>query len=409
MKVLVYSHDTFGLGNIRRMLAICAHLHASIPDVSILIVSGSPMLHSFRVQPGIDYIKLPCLKRNEEGDLGVRFLDLELPDVVSLRRELILATVVSFRPDVVLVDKKPAGLAGELEPSLRFLKCNLPQTRIVLILRDILDSAKSTIGTWTEQGSYKTVQWYYDDVLVLGTAQIFDVRSEYQFPASLRDKVRFCGYISREEPSRSRTVVREELRVGNDENLVLVTTGGGEDGYHLLSSYLAASKDIAPEHRVKSVIVTGPELAPERTEAIRKAAANRPDLQILRFTDDMISYMNAADVVVSMGGYNTICELLTLHKKAIVVPRVAPVEEQKIRAERMGELALFRTILPADLSAQVLRDAVLDEVRNLPGGPKVRNNIDLGALPRISRLLAGTAAQHKYSGAALELASAVAS
>ena len=140
MRVMIYSHDTFGLGNIRRMLAICTHLRASIADLSVLIVSGSPMLQSFRVMEGIDYIKLPCLKRSESGDLGVRFLDLEVEQIVRLRRELILSTVVTFQPDVVLVDKKPDGLAGEMEPSLRYIKCNLPQTRILLVLRDILDA-----------------------------------------------------------------------------------------------------------------------------------------------------------------------------------------------------------------------------------------------------------------------------
>ena len=84
MRLLVYSHDTFGLGNIRRMLAICEHLHETIADISILILTGSPMLHSFRVTKGIDYIKLPCLKRSEAGDLGVRFLDLESDEDVRL-------------------------------------------------------------------------------------------------------------------------------------------------------------------------------------------------------------------------------------------------------------------------------------------------------------------------------------
>src|SRR5882762_6117991 len=74
--------------------------------------------------------KLPCLKRTEGGELGVRFLDLDVAEIVRLRRELILSTAVSFRPDIVLVDKKPDGLAGELEPSLRYIRCNLPQTRI---------------------------------------------------------------------------------------------------------------------------------------------------------------------------------------------------------------------------------------------------------------------------------------
>src|SRR6266478_8167778 len=154
LRLMVYSHDSFGLGNIRRMLAICEHLHASIHGVSILIVSGSPMLHSFRVSPGIDYIKLPCLRRADDGDLGVRFLDLELSEVVRLRRELILSTVQSFQPDVVLVDKMPDGLAGELEPSLRHLQCKLPGSKVLLVLRDILDSSRKTTHIWKQRRYY---------------------------------------------------------------------------------------------------------------------------------------------------------------------------------------------------------------------------------------------------------------
>jgi len=119
-------------------------------------------------------------------------LDLDVAEIVRLRRELILSTAVSFRPDIVLVDKKPDGLAGELEPSLRYIRCNLPQTRILLVLRDILDSSRATMDAWEQRGYYSTLQWYYDDVLVLGDRQIYDVCKEYQFPESLRQKVHFC-------------------------------------------------------------------------------------------------------------------------------------------------------------------------------------------------------------------------
>ncbi|MHB1936089.1 MAG: glycosyltransferase family protein [Acidobacteriaceae bacterium] len=389
MRLLVYSHDTFGLGNIKRMLAICTHLHAAIPDLSILIVSGSPMLHSFRVSPGIDYIKLPCLKRSDSGDLGVRFLELEVEEVVRLRREIILATIVSFKPDIVLVDKKPEGLAGEMEPSLRYIRCNLPQTRTLLVLRDILDAPASTIRSWTNRGSYKTIEWYYDDVLILGSRQIFDACAEYRFPATIRRKVHFCGYIAREAPARSRNKIRHLLGVAESEKLVLVTTGGGEDGFHVLSAFIEAIKAIPQKHHVKAMVVAGPELAVQQAKQIRAAAQQCSGVQVVEFIDDMMSYMNAADVVVSMAGYNTICELLTLGKQAIVVPRVTPVEEQKIRAERMAMLSIFRTILPHALAPAVLGNAIVDQLKSPKGGDRVCSGVDLGALTRISEMLLG--------------------
>lgn len=402
MKLLVYSHDTFGLGNIRRMLAICTHLHASIPDLSVLIVSGSPMLQSFRVLQGIDYIKLPCLKRTESGDLGVRFLDLDVEQIVRLRRELILSTVVSFQPDVVLVDKKPDGLAGEMEPSLRYIKCNLPQTRIMLVLRDILDAPATTIPAWTNRGCYNTVQWYYDDVLVLGTRQIFDVCAEYRFPKALCEKVRFCGYVAREAPARSRQEMRQQLGVAEEEDLVLVTTGGGEDGFHILSASVEAMREVSRKRRVKACVVAGPELAPERVKQTRASAKSCAGIRVVEFVDDMMSYLNAADIVISMAGYNTICELLTLGKRSIVVPRVQPVQEQKIRAERMAEVPFFRTILPDALTPESLAKTMMEQLQVARSSAHLASSIDLGALPRISAMLAEDAARCAVSSFAFE-------
>jgi predicted glycosyltransferase len=386
MRLMVYSHDTFGLGNIRRMLAICSQLRIAVPELSILIVSGSPMLQSFRVMHGIDYIKLPCLKRTECGDLGVRFLDLEVEQIVRLRRELILSTVVSYQPDLVLVDKKPEGLAGEMEPSLRYIKCHLPQTRIMLVLRDILDAPVTTMREWKSRGCHNTVRWYYDDVLVLGAREIFDLCAEYRFPQSLCRKVTFCGYVPREAPARSRQEVRQQLNVAADEDLLLVTTGGGEDGFHILSASLEAVRTLASRRRIQCLVVAGPELSAERARQVREAAKSCAGVRVVDFVDDMISYMNAADAVVCMAGYNTVCELLTLKKAAILVPRVAPVEEQKIRTERLAHVPFLTTILPDRLSSARLASALEKQLQACHSGVPTACVVDMGALERITAM-----------------------
>ncbi len=193
--------------------------------------------------------------------------------------------------------------------------------------------------------------------------------------------------MARNEPVRPRTEVRRELETGADEKLVLVTTGGGEDGYRVLENYLNGLTPRPPEERIKSLVVTGPELAPERAQAIRRLAQACPSVRILDFTDDMMSYINAADVVVSMAGYNTICEILTLKKRAVVVPRVYPVEEQRIRAERMSARSLFKMILPSELNPESMRDAVTNQLRAPENGADWQAGIDLGALPRLTRLV----------------------
>jgi predicted glycosyltransferase len=393
IKMLVYSHDTFGLGNIRRMIAICEHLKTRLPGMSVLVLTGSPMLHSFRLIDGIDYVKLPCLRRNIGGSIGVKYLNLNLDSVVRLRRELILSTVTNLRPDILLVDKKPGGVAGELEESLKALKAHLPNTKVVLLLRDILDDAARTIDQWTRQCSYELVQKYYHKILVAGLAELYDVREEYQFPAALRAKVQFCGYVRREAGPEKREAVRRQLRAGESDHLILVTAGGGEDGYSLMRTYLEGLAAHAGGASLKTVVVTGPELAEAHKHDIRRLAGRCSHVQVIDFTDQMMNYMNAADVVVAMAGYNTICEILSLRKRAVIVPRVEPVQEQKIRAERMAGLGLFKMIHPSGLTPRTLMEAVRSEVDALRTCPHAPASLELDALPRISALICELARQ----------------
>ncbi|MEJ7710237.1 MAG: hypothetical protein WKF84_10315 [Pyrinomonadaceae bacterium] len=128
-KIMVYSHDTYGLGNLRRMLSICQHLTASIPNLTILLISGSPMVHGFRLPRRVDYIKLPCLTRSQREEYAVKFLGLGIIEAIRLRSDLILAAATNFKPDLLLVDKKPFGVKNELEATLRYVKEKLPQTK----------------------------------------------------------------------------------------------------------------------------------------------------------------------------------------------------------------------------------------------------------------------------------------
>jgi predicted glycosyltransferase len=85
--------------------------------------------------------------------------------------------------------------------------------------------------------------------------------------------------------------------------------------------------------------------------------------------------------VLSMGGYNTVCEILSLKKRAIIVPRVRPVEEQWIRAERMARLDLLTAIHPDSLTPHNLLRTILEELRS---DQPLRATLDLTALPTLT-------------------------
>lgn len=385
-RILVYSHDTFGLGNIRRMLEIAKHLVQQDPDVSVLILSGSPMLHAFRIPPRIDYIKLPCLTRSLQGEYGVKFLDLSYEQAIRLRSNLIMSAMLDFDPHLILVDKKPFGVSNELAPALDLLQRRGHRPKLVLLLRDILDAPAATMQTWQKNGYFAAIDAYYDQVLVVGSKEVFDLTAEYQFPTSCRAKVRFCGYIRRSDGLQTRQEMRSELGIG-DERLVLLTTGGGEDGYHLLATYLQGLALNTHAAAFKTLLVCGPEMAESQRRQIFALAANLPTVIVKEFVSDMASCMNAADLVVSMGGYNTICEIFTLRKRAIIVPRVRPVLEQWIRAERLQRLGLLTAIHPDDLTAKGLHAAVRKELGYDNVYAQGLYQLDLDGLPRICQSL----------------------
>jgi predicted glycosyltransferase len=380
-KMLVYSHDTYGIGNITRMLSICRHLLEVIPDLSILLVTGSPVVHSLRLPESLDYIKLPCLTRTERGEYTTKYLSAGIEDAIRLRSDLILATVSNFKPDLLMVDKKPVGIKGELAATLEYLQANLPETRQILILRDILDSPEAIIGNWERNGHYDAIKRYYDLVLVLGEQEIFDPRNEYHFPPSVIDQTIFCGYMRKVAEPNSRTETRKLLGIGHEEKLVLVTPGGGQDGYHVIETYLTGLSSL--RHSIKSLVVCGPEMPNLQQAKLHHMALNDRNVIFYDFTGEMVSLMAASDVVIAMGGYNTVCEILSLEKCAIVIPRVRPTEEQWIRARQMSHLGLFKAIHPDELTPESLvrnlREYLESECR-----PFSSRSLNLNALPVVA-------------------------
>ncbi len=360
-KIVIYSHDTFGLGNIRRMLAITQHLLDEYADLSILLITGSPVIHNFHLpRERFDYIKLPCLARDQAGQYNVKQLDIDFENVVSLRAQTIKVSIQKFNPDLVLVDKKPCGVARELIPALQSSDNLENKTQWVLLLRDILDSPSITQKIWRKNAYNETLKRYYQRILVVGSANIFDIRHEYALPAALHAMTEFCGYLYR--PISSFPEKHEQLHQRCDKQTVLVTPGGGEDGYQLIDHYLNGLRLQPLPNGYKSLIVTGPEMTTDYQQQIKIKASQLENVEVKIFTANLQAYMAQSSLIVSMAGYNTLCEILSLNKPAIVVPRVKPVQEQLIRAERFAERGLLRYLHPDQLDAKKLLETVHQEL-----------------------------------------------
>lgn len=63
----LYSHDTQGLGHIRRNIALAASLVGSDPATDVLLLTGAPEATSLPLPPNTDIVTLPTLCKDQTG------------------------------------------------------------------------------------------------------------------------------------------------------------------------------------------------------------------------------------------------------------------------------------------------------------------------------------------------------
>lgn len=370
-KIVLYSHDTFGMGNIRRTLLLSQEFITEYPGASILIITGSPMIHAFRIPKGIDYIKLPCVDRFAAEEYAPRYL-ADCPEEVKQTREAILKeSVLRFNPDLMVVDKRASGIDGELLPTLCALRQNGLHTKLVLGVRDILDEPERTRKVLASNGSFKTIDEFYDEVWIYGSKGIFDTAREYGFPESVVRKTFYCGYLKRPTISPKRA---------EGPSRILVTTGGGGDGSDLIEAYLAGLSTLPRNVALRSTVIFGPQMPREGRLDLLHRFDYMADVTFLEFEADIANLYAESDVVVSQAGYNTVCELLSFSRKAILVPRSEPVREQLIRARLLAERGFFEYLEPKDLTSKTLISKVLEALNT---SPSTASTVDLEGLPVI--------------------------
>jgi len=370
-KILLYSHDTFGLGNIRRTLLLAEELSGQYPGAAVLMVTGSQMVHSFRIPDGVDYIKLPCLDRVDAERYEPRFLRSWSEEVKRTRSAILEKSVLGFEPDLMIVDKRPAGVDGELADTLEKIRRKRLPTKLVLGVRDILDEPERTRRTLQSNGSFKTIERFYDEVWVYGSQSIFDTVKEYGFPERVAALTRFCGYLKRPTAPRTRSAGPPH---------VLVTTGGGGDGTAMIETYLEGLASLPRNVALRTTVVFGPQMSEGARLRVRERFGYLADVTFSDFEPDLTRLYSESDIVVSMAGYNTVCELLSFGHHAILVPRAEPVREQLIRARLLAAQGLFDIVEPQDLKPAALISKVLASLKPVE---VARTPFDLDGLPRI--------------------------
>jgi predicted glycosyltransferase len=385
-RVLFYSHDGTGLGHLRITLGVASAYAKLRPRDSLLLLTGSLLAGAFELPENLDYVKLPAMPKRElyaslpptEGYTGSH------NSTIRFRTAVALATVQAFDPHLVVVDHAPAGLFRELAPSIDWLlRRGDEPASLALLMRDITFGPEQTRTIWQNEGVVPLLDQAYEKILIYGDRRVFDPIAAYGMSPQAAARTRFCGYLAPAQPRRTVQHVRNEAGAGALP-MVAVSVGGGADGCSLLRAYLTGlQQGLGPP--VHSYIVAGPLLPDLDRQEIADMSDGLLNVHFVDFDPDFAAVIRAADVVVCMGGYNSIAESVYFGKRPIVAPRVPGSEEQVLRAEGFARLGLATVVNPELLSAASLWEAIDGE---LHAPPPLAPPLAFDGLNQIARELA---------------------
>jgi len=383
-RIALYSPGIVGLGHLRRNLLIAQVLAESDLRSVNLMVTEAREASAFVncMPPGVDCMTLPGLSKGPDGICKPRYLDLPLKEVIALRGRTIRAALKTFHPELLLVDNLPRGAYRELDPALKQLKA-AGDTRCVLGLRDVLDEPWSVHRDWFRWRFDEAIEEFYDAIWVYGDPAVYNMIDEYRFPPAIASRIQFVGYLDqRTRLSFTGQPVQDAREAAQipPGRLMLCLLGGGQDGDRLAEAFAQAE---LPSDAC-GVIVTGPFMSSQTQRRLRDAATTNPRLRILSFINEPTALVAQAERVIAMGGYNTVCEVLSFEKRTLLMPRVKPRREQIIRAERLRDLGLIDMIEPDRMTPKAVSDWMAADLPPL----RLNGRLNLDGLSRLPVLAA---------------------
>lgn len=346
-KILLYSHDSYGLGHLRRSQTIAHALLDAFPHYSVLIVTGSPVIGQFEWKQGVDFLRLPGITKLHNGEYETHHLNIDIQDLVALRAAIITQTISSFKPDLILVDKEPLGLRGELHAALTMAKAH--KIPVILGLRDVLDEISALNHEWERKNIYTHLLELYQEIWVYGIEEMGSPLKGLPIEKDVEKITFFTGYLDRSGNGASLPPQYNLKKTDLEKPFLLGMVGGGGDGENLMDAllrlYEAYDSELLP-----IILILGPFMTKEAKKKFAARAEHLQNVETVFFATNIEFLLKKTCGIISMGGYNSFCEILSFDKPSLIYPRTIPRQEQYIRASRAQKEGL----------AEILDDSILE-------------------------------------------------
>ncbi len=390
MKVAYYCQHVLGIGHFHRSMEICKAIARHHPTT--LFLGGPPVEFS---QQNIDVLKLPGLQMDSDFEsLEPCDSKLSLAEVKAARTKILLDHFKQNQPDIFITELYPFGRKAfrfELDPLLSGIRdASLPNCSCYCSVRDILVEKKTGREKF-ERRVVQTVNSYFDGVLVHADPKIIRLNETFSRLSEIHTPLHYTGFVTRPEPETrgAREEIRQKLSLSPGTRLIVASIGGGNVGSELLHAAVQAFARLQKSQAVHLQLFCGLYCDEKAYKNLQNYAQG--NISIDRFTDHFPAWLAAADLSISMAGYNTCMNLIQAGIPALVYP-FKQNREQRLRAERLGKRAPIGIIEETDLAPEPLSGRMVQQLEtprlftdiNLSGAEETARQIEIWSLEQRS-------------------------
>jgi predicted glycosyltransferase len=343
-RIMFYCQYLTGMGHLVRSTEIIRSL---VKDFQVCFVNGGPLVEGFEIPAGVELVTLPPLWiANGELQVAEGFSSIE--EVKLARKNQLIATFDRWQADCLITEFFPFGrhkLSFELVPLLEHIKATSPQTKIVSSVRDIV----GRIDLEQEEKTILDLLDKYFDLVLFHCDQNFQTLAEsFSGITNIPCEIKYTGFVCQKLPKK----VKLEL----PNPLILVSIGGGRIGYELLNTIIDASEILASKIPHIIQIFTGPFMQDEEFLTLLNKAIKKPNIRLDRYTNNLMGYMQNADLSISLTGYNTTMNILQTKVRSLVVPigHYSKDQEQLMRTRQLENLGIVQVLEPEKLTVESL-------------------------------------------------------
>jgi len=364
MKIAIYYNHYNTLGHSTRILSLIKGIKRDIPKSRIILFEGG---RTASMLPLEKYAKVYTLPHSvdkkgffiEERRAFYKKMVASgaMETMMKARLGMMRSALRDFKPDVFMTEYFPFGQ--------EFWTFEMPA-----LLREIKSSSRCKIvgscGYLSHiEKTHEYIQEFYDWLFV-HSPRDFALKHVEQFSGEMarglrrvltdfKGKIQFTGFVLDEPRPVDPGRLRARYLCNGCSRMIFVSRGGGIVNKEILvSSILLAQR--RPEYFF--VVCCGPATSEAELRGYEKIARGARNVKLVHFMKPELfdRHLAAADVSVSMSGYNTSLKLMYFKKRAVLVPFYTT--EQRWRAEMLAQYLPASVLPEQDVTVRRLEQAV---------------------------------------------------